>query len=209
MRKLLQGLLALPVVLLSTAVWAGPTDDLLDRLRKLESLKGDFEQVVLDKGGTHMQEASGEFQVARGNRFYWSTEMPFAQLAVSDGNTVWVYDQDLEQVVVRPLSKDLGQTPALLFGGKPADVAAAFDISERHRDGADVTYRLTPKGTDPLFDQLDVTFQGEQPASMRLQDALGQQTVIDFRGLRVNAGIDDTLFHFVPPEGTDVIRQQQ
>jgi outer membrane lipoprotein carrier protein len=60
-----------------------------------------------------------------------------------------------------------------------------------------------------LFDQLDVTFQGDQPSSMRLQDALGQQTVIDFRDLRVNSGIDASLFSFVPPEGTDVIQQQQ
>ena len=165
--------------------------------------------MVLDQGGTLMQEAEGEFQVARGKRFYWSTAMPFEQLAVSDGSTVWVYDKDLEQVVVRPLSQDLGQTPALLFGGKPADVAEAFAISERSREGESVTYRLKPKGSDPLFDQLDVTFEGDKPRSMRLQDALGQQTVIDFRDLMINTGIDAALFNFVPPEGTDVIQQQQ
>ena len=204
MRKLVTGLLIMPSLL-----WAAPTDELLSKLQKLESMKGQFEQMVLDQGGTHMQEAEGDFQVARGNRFYWSTEMPFEQLAVSDGNTVWVYDKDLEQVVVRPLSQDLGQTPALLFGGKPADVAEAFTIPERSREGKTITYRLKPKGKDPLFDQLDVTFQGDQPSSMRLQDALGQQTVIDFRDLRVNSGIDASLFSFVPPEGTDVIQQQQ
>lgn len=204
MRKLVTGLLIMPSLL-----WAAPTDELLSKLQKLESMKGQFEQMVLDQGGTHMQEAEGDFQVARGNRFYWSTEMPFEQLAVSDGNTVWVYDKDLEQVVVRPLSQDLGQTPALLFGGKPADVAEAFTISERSREGETITYRLKPKGKDPLFDQLDVTFQGDQPSSMRLQDALGQQTVIDFRDLRVNSGTDASLFNFVPPEGTDVIQQQQ
>ena len=204
MRKLLTGLLIMPSLL-----WAAPTDELLSKLQKLESMKGQFEQMVLDQGGTHMQEAEGEFQVARGNRFYWSTAMPFEQLAVSDGSTVWVYDKDLEQVVVRPLSQDLGQTPALLFGGKPADVAEAFAIYERSREGESVTYRLKPKGSDPLFDQLDVTFEGDKPRSMRLQDALGQQTVIDFRDLMINTGIDASLFNFVPPEGTDVIQQQQ
>jgi len=204
MRKLLTGLLIMPSLL-----WAAPTDELLSKLQKLESMKGQFEQMVLDQGGTHMQEAEGEFQVARGNRFYWSTAMPFEQLAVSDGSTVWVYDKDLEQVVVRPLSQDLGQTPALLFGGNPADVAEAFAISERSREGESVTYRLKPKGSDPLFDQLDVTFEGDKPRSMRLQDALGQQTVIDFRDLMINTGIDAALFNFVPPEGTDVIQQQQ
>ncbi|MEE2868968.1 MAG: outer membrane lipoprotein chaperone LolA [Pseudomonadota bacterium] len=203
MRTLLMVALLFPAL-----AWAGATDELLSRLQKLQSLKGDFEQTVLDKGGTHMQQAEGRFQVARGNQFYWSTTSPFSQLAVSDGKTVWVYDEDLEQVVVRPLSQDLGQTPALLFGGQPSQVAEAFSISERDRNGAEVTYRLTPKGDDPLFDQLDVTFRGEHPMSMRLQDALGQQTVIDFRDLKVNSGIDASLFHFTPPEGTDVIQQQ-
>jgi outer membrane lipoprotein carrier protein len=209
MKKLLLTLAMVPTVLFSPTAWGDATDDLLGRLQTLESMKGGFEQVVLDQSGTHMQEALGKFQVARGNRFYWLTETPYEQMAASDGTTVWVYDKDLEQVVVRPLSQDLGQTPALLFGGKPADVAKAFTISERDNRGAEVTYRLTPKGQDPLFDQLDVTFKGGQPASMRLQDALGQQTVIDFIGLTLNDGIDSSLFHFDPPEGTDVIQQQQ
>ena len=88
-------------------------------------------------------------------------------------------------------------------------MAKAFSISERDNQGGEVTYRLTPKGQDPLFDQLDVTFKGDEPASMRLQDALGQQTVIDFKSLTLNGGIDSDLFHFEPPEGTDVIQQQQ
>ena len=209
MKTLLLSLALAPAVLLASTAWAGATDDLLDRLQTLKSMKGEFEQVVLDQGGTHMQEATGRFQVARGNRFYWLTETPYEQMAASDGETVWVYDKDLEQVVVRPLSQDLGPAPALLFGGKPADVAKAFSISERDNQGGEVTYRLTPKGQDPLFDQLDVTFKGDEPASMRLQDALGQQTVIDFKTLTLNGGIDSSLFHFEPPEGTDVIQQQQ
>ncbi|MQX53906.1 outer membrane lipoprotein chaperone LolA [Alcanivorax sediminis] len=202
MRKYVMAALLAP-----SLVWAGATDELLSRLQKLQSLKGGFEQMVLDKGGTHMQQAEGTFQVARGNRFYWSTTSPFSQLAVSNGETVWVYDEDLEQVVIRPLSNDLGETPALLFSGKPADVAAAFSIAEQDRNGAEITYRLTPKGDDPLFDQLDVSFKGDQPQSMRLQDALGQKTIIDFRELTINRGIDAALFQFEPPEGTDIIQQ--
>ena len=202
MRKYVMAALLAP-----SLVWAGATEDLLSRLQKLDSLKGGFEQMVLDKGGTHVQQAEGSFQVARGNRFYWSTISPFSQLAVSDGQTVWVYDEDLEQVVVRPLSNDLGQTPALLFSGKPADVAAAFNIAEQDRSGSEITYRLTPKGNDPLFDQLDVSFQGDEPLSMRLEDALGQKTIIDFHDLTINKGIDAALFQFQPPEGTDIIEQ--
>lgn len=203
MRKFLMVVLLLPSLALASA-----TDDLLERLSGLSSMAGGFDQVVLGQDGTKMQNARGTLEVARGNRFYWHTEMPYEQLAVSDGKTVWVYDIDLEQVVVRPLSAEISRTPALLFGGEPAQVAKAFTITEQDREGDSVTYRLKPKASDPLFDTLDVTFNGDKPTSMRLEDALGQKTVIDFRGLKLNQEPEADRFHFEPPAGTDVIRQQ-
>jgi outer membrane lipoprotein carrier protein len=196
------------ILLLPSLALASTTEDLLAKLRDLHSFSGRFDQMVLDKGGSHLQDASGTMEVARGNRFYWHTETPYEQLAISDGGTVWVYDVDLEQVVVRPLSSDLGKTPALLFGGEPKQVTAAFSITERDQDGDSVTYRLKPKGGDPLFDVLDVTFEGQRPTAMRLEDALGQKTVIDFYDLTLNQTPEAGRFHFQPPEGTDVIRQQ-
>ncbi|UWN52218.1 Outer-membrane lipoprotein carrier protein [Alcanivorax sp. ALC70] len=43
---------------------------------------------------------------------------------------------------------------------------------------------------------------------MRLEDALGQKTLIDFRDLTLNSEPSPERFQFEPPEGTDVIRQQ-
>ena len=139
MRKLLTGLLIMPSLL-----WAAPTDELLSKLQKLESMKGQFEQMVLDQGGTHMQEAEGEFQVARGNRFYWSTAMPFEQLAVSDGSTVWVYDKDLEQVVVRCRKLDVGvgvHMPPHIFTNDRAKRLMSLGMNWI-LDGADVAWAI-------------------------------------------------------------------
>ena len=195
-------------LLLPALALAGPTEDLLGKLNGLRTLSGGFQQTVVGESGERTRDSAGTLEVARGNRFYWHTESPYEQLAVSDGQSVWVYDPDLEQVVVRPLTRDLSQTPALLFGGDPQAVSKAFSISEQSRSGQRVTYRLKPKGGDPLFDILDVTFEGETPRSMRLEDALGQKTIIDFRDLTLNGEPTPGRFHFEPPEGTDVIRQQ-
>lgn len=188
---------------------ASATDDLVERLSQAQTLSGQFEQGVQDAEGMLSSETRGDFQLARGNRFYWSTQAPFSQLAVSNGNKVWVYDADLEQVVVRTLETDIAQTPALLFGGDPQAVAQAFSISEQEQDGEDVTYRLEPNDSDPLFETLDVTFRNEAPLMMELEDALGQRTVIRFIDVTVNGSIDAARFEFVPPEGTDIIQQDQ
>ncbi|MBL7249951.1 outer membrane lipoprotein chaperone LolA [Alloalcanivorax marinus] len=195
-------------LMLPALALAGPAEDLVARLDQLRALSGHFEQTVIGEGGERARDSAGTLEVARGNRFYWHTERPYEQLAVSDGATVWVYDPDLEQVVVRPLSDDLGETPALLFGGDPSAVTRAFSVSEQDRQGERVTYRLRPKAGDPLFDTLDVTFNGETPSAMRLEDALGQKTLIDFRDLTINGEPTPGRFKFQPPEGTDIIRQQ-
>ncbi len=200
-------------VMLLTAIpalaFAGPTEELVKRLSAVQTLSGNFDQVVLDQGGTRLQEASGDMHMARGNRFRWHTREPFEQLAVSDGKLVWVFDVDLEQVVEKPLTEDSASTPALLFGGDPARVAAAFVVTEGDRNGNAVTYHLAPRLDDSLFVQLEVTFIGDEPQSMRLEDALGQQTALDFRNTVVNGKLDNDLFNFIAPDGVDVIRQSE
>ena len=133
------------VTLLPSLALANAAEDLVAKLQGLESLRGGFEQTVLDQDGRRAQEASGTMEVARGNRFYWHTERPYEQLAVSDGETVWVYDADLEQVVVRPLNENLSETPALLFGGDPSAVGKAFRVEEQDRNGG------TGNGNEVIF----------------------------------------------------------
>ena len=201
--------LGLLLVVAPALVFAGPTEDLVKRLAVVQTLSGSFQQVVLDQGGTRLQEASGDMQMARGNRFRWHTLQPFEQLAVSDGHTVWIYDVDLEQVVEKPLTPDTASTPALLFGGDPGQVSEAFMVEEGARDGKMVTYRLAPRNDDTMFVELEVTFVGKMPHSMRLEDALGQQTSLDFQDARINEPLDNSVFDFTPPDGVDVIRQSE
>lgn len=196
-------------LLFPSALWASATTSLVEKLKAVVSIQGRFEQTVLDQGGTRLQEASGKMTLASGNRFYWHTQSPFEQLAISDGSTLWVYDADLEQVVIRPMSAQVSNTPALLFSGDPEKVAQVFSVEQVDALGTSVTYRLTPLGDDPLFELLEVTFVAERPDSMRLEDALGQQTSIFFRDVELNTTLDANLFSFVPPDGTDVIRQAE
>lgn len=204
MRALITGLLCcLPVVASAEAVEA-----LTERLQALESLEGRFEQRT-EQDGSRVQQARGTMVVARPNRFRWHTRAPFEQLVVSDGDQVWVHDPGLQQVVIRPLDEQISQTPALLFGGRPEQVGESFAVEKADGDDGEVVYRLTPRGENPMFSHLEVAFDGRKPVSMRLEDALGQRTLIEFRDLELNSEPGEAPFNFEPPEGSDVIRQDQ
>lgn len=197
----------LVVLALSPAAWAGATEDLVSRLAGVRSMSCDFEQLVLDRGGSRLQEAKGEMQVSRPRQFRWHADSPYEQLVVSNGDVVWIYDVDLDQVIERALGDQVGNTPALLFSGNPEEVANEFTIEEADRHRGRVTYRLRPKGEEPLFNLLEVTFEGDTPRGMRLKDALGQQTTIEFSNVRMNTALDSSLFEFEPPEGADVVSE--
>lgn len=187
---------------------ADATGELLQRLAALNTMSAQFSQLTLDANGAHMQEAQGEMAVARGNRFYWKVTKPDEQLIVANGKTVWIYDIDLEQVVIKPLETQLTDTPALLFSGNLTQIKEAFTVSELEQDENLARFLLEPKDTQALFNQLEITFLRNLPSSMRLEDSLGQKTLIDFSQVKINPTLDEQLFQFTPPDDVDVIEQQ-
>jgi outer membrane lipoprotein carrier protein len=191
-------------------VWAqaDAASQLMSHLKALDSMSSDFQQLTLDAQGTQIQQNSGQMSVARGNRFRWHIQKPDEQLVVADGKQVWVYDPGLEQVVIKPLAKQLSATPALLFGGSLSQIRDAFSIEIAGQQDEHVRFVLIPKDKQAMFTRLEISFDGKVPLAMRLVDSLGQKTLIDFSHVDINPGLPSDTFTFAPPAGVDVIRQQ-
>ena len=127
------------LILLAFFVAVGAEASSLERfqsfLRTTQSARADFEQKVYGRDGKLMQESKGGFVFLRPGRFRWTYAKPVDQVIVGDGERVWIYDRDLNQVTVRRLSKALGSTPAALLAGA-SDVEAAFELRDAgSRDG--------------------------------------------------------------------------
>jgi outer membrane lipoprotein carrier protein len=169
----------------------------------LSSLRAEFRQTVTDANGVETERAEGTVTLAKPGRFRWEYRVP-AQLIVSDGTTVWLYDADLAQVTVRPAADSLAGSPALLLAGQ-SDLEAEYDIA----DGGDAEglawSRLTPKGADGDFRELRVGIGGTELKRMLLVDKLGQTTRLEFERIERNPRIDASAFRFTPPPGVDVV----
>ncbi|MDX1654714.1 MAG: outer membrane lipoprotein chaperone LolA, partial [Candidatus Competibacteraceae bacterium] len=77
----------------------------------LQSLSGDFVQQVFDADGRLLETSEGRMWMQRPERFRWDYRTPFPQLVVADGERIWLYDQELEQVTVKPMDTAMGSTP--------------------------------------------------------------------------------------------------
>ncbi|WP_313085024.1 outer membrane lipoprotein chaperone LolA [Pseudomonas sp.] len=193
-------------VLPAQADQAASVERLTGLLQKAQTLSGRFSQLSLDGTGTQLQETSGEMALKRPGQFRWHTDEPMEQLLVSNGKKVWLYDPDLEQVTIQSLDQRLTHTPALLLSGDVSAISENFEVS--HKEAGDVVdFTLTPKAKDTLFDTLRLSFRGDVINDMQMVDGVGQRTNILFQGVKLNEPLNDGLFTFDIPKGTDVIAE--
>ncbi len=182
--------------------------DAVDKLNRffdqVETFSAEFEQVVLDENLNRIEESTGHMWIARPGRFRWDYEPPLEQQIVSDGERVWVYDVELEQVTVQGLGDAVGRTPAILLAGR-GDLEDNYRIEDRGLHGQVEWVALVPKRDDGNFSEIQLGFEGESFRLLQLADQLDQITRIVFSGNEVNPQLEPTLFDFTPPPGVDVI----
>jgi outer membrane lipoprotein carrier protein len=186
---------------------AGGIEQLKAFVETTRSAKATFRQTTSDKSGRKAQNASGTFQFARPGRFRWTYEQPFDQVIVGDGAQVWIWDRDLNQVIVRRMSQALGSTPAALLAGDNA-LEKNFVLTDGGRQ-ADLDWvDAKPRSTESGFERVRIGFRDNLPRAMELLDAFGQTTQLVFPDIERNAPLAAELFRFVPPPGADVIGER-
>ncbi|MEH6528474.1 MAG: outer membrane lipoprotein chaperone LolA [Porticoccus sp.] len=211
MKKLLFGLLFGSYgILVSAQLYAGGLpgggSELRQLLTNLNTLNTSFQQTVYSSDATVIQQTSGQLHAARPGKVRWQTEPPMEQLLVSDGETLWIYDPDLEQVTIKPFNQDLSKTPAILFIGNLDTLEQSYKIYIEQ--GEVINFSLIPIADDSLYEKVALSFSGKTPTTMTLWDSLGQKTEIKFSSTTLNESIDPALFSFEPPEGVDILRDE-
>ncbi|MFY9180533.1 MAG: outer membrane lipoprotein chaperone LolA [Venatoribacter sp.] len=193
-------------MLLSSLAWANDSalNDFLARLDQLQNLQTEFTQTTRDARGNSLQKLEGQMIVAKPGKMRWQTKPPYEQLVISDGQSVWIYDVDLEQVTIRPMEQRIAETPALLLSGDTKEISKNFTLEES-KNGSIIRFSLFPKDKSQLFEKIEFQYAENSLESMRILDAAGQATDIFFNDVSENQKLDDQLFKFTVPEGVDVI----
>ncbi len=168
------------------------------------SLKADFTQSLFTADSETPQVSSGTLLIKRPGRFRWEYEQPALQLVICDGGRIWMYDEDLEQVTVRPVDETLRGTPAMLLSGQ-ATLDDTFEILKSYSDGDLDWVDLKPRDGSPEFVSLSIALRQGILQRMELTDSLGQVTQVELDDIKVDAEVADDLFVFEPPPGVDVI----
>jgi outer membrane lipoprotein carrier protein len=194
-------------------VWAGGLESLENFVRTAKSGRAEFTQVVTAPARegqvARTKTSSGSFEFLRPNRFRFVYRKPFEQTIVADGQTLWLYDVDLNQVTARKQAQALGSTPAALIAAAPdlRGLQADFDLQDApQKDGLQWVV-ATPKGKDGQLQNVRAGFKGNELAALEILDSFGQRSVLTFSAVETNPALSADAFQFKPPAGADVVRQ--
>lgn len=182
-----------------------PTDALNKVLKGYDRFSANFEQVTRNDQSNTAQVSKGSMKIARPGLFRWETLSPYPQLIVSDGEHIWIYDPDLEQATRKPVDPQETNGAALILNGNVAELAEKFEIFLPINQKNEQLFELLPKDENSSFQRIRLFFTDGVMSELMLQDVLGQQTTILLRNSVINESMDESLFKFTPPEGTDVI----
>jgi outer membrane lipoprotein carrier protein len=213
--SLLTAVLGAALMVATPAAFASGTQQLKAFVAQVHAARGDFVQKEI-KAPSKAQAANGEvkpiisgmasgtFVFARPGKFIWTYEKPYEQVLQADGENLYVYDKDLNQVTIRKLGGALGASPAaILFGSN--DLEQNFTLRDAGVKGGIDWLELTPKARDTQFESVGIGFRDGNLEAMELHDVFGNVTLLTFSNIQKNPPLKPDAFKFTVPKGTDVI----
>ena len=174
-------------------------DELESLLAGLDKFSANFEQRVTESDGYLLDEQQGVLSFERPALIFWEVEEPFPSTLVSDGEQVFLYDPDLNQVTIREWSANPSENPVAVFVGEQS-IQDYYLVTKRADE-----FLLQPLEQNTGYQELRLTFKSDKPETMQLLDSLGQLTQISFS--KVNkADIPKSPYEFDIPVDAEIIR---
>lgn len=182
-----------------------PLQAFLDNFNSLES---NFIQQLINEDGEVLEKSEGILKLQQPGKFNWSYETPYAQKIISNGEVLWLFDEDLEQLTIKNIGNTLDETPAGIILGNN-DINEHFvQVSMGLTDGYD-WIELTPKSLETQYKNIRIGFNDSQLGMMIIVDNLGQITRIDFQNVKRNVELQPSSFELETPAGVDVIDERE
>lgn len=198
---------------LSATANAGDTIDTIiagvEARYNVAGFTAEFDQESILKAMAVTDTASGTLMVRQPGKMRWEYLVPDPQTIITDGNDLWVYLHQENQVMV-------GKAPAFFGKGKGAGflsnikiIRKGFQISqEPEADPKLYRLKLVPNksSVDLMEMKLEIVKKSYDLVRIITYNVYGDETRIDLKNFNFNKPPSEELFRFVVPEGADVVQ---
>ena len=188
-------------LIVNAAVTQTAAQELHQLLKPINSLSADFTQQIKGHNNRELQLLNGNLSLKKTNQLRWNVLAPMPQLIVSDGKLVWLYDPDLEQVVIQSFSDDFIANPISILLGDLDQLNRDFSVSLISDD----SFSLKPKQKNSLFVAIQLRFMDSVLSHIEYQDNFGQNTQLTLSQVKLNPQLAKNTFVFDIPQAVDII----
>ena len=127
---------------------------------------------------------------------------------VTDGEVTWIYDTAKNQVLINDYVED--ETAFSLndfFFESNRDFELTSTENETVDGEAHLVLHLTPKRDDAFFSDVTIWMREQDDLATRLEvlDVNGTKMAFRLDNIELNPPVDNEMFTFTPPEGTEVV----
>ncbi len=190
-------------------------NQLLDELRKdLTSMSAEFRQYDVDASERISEVTTGKMWLNAPDQFKWEYLDPAPQLIVANGQKVWIYDEDLEQVTIK--QQDSAQNPIYVLLNKEL-TETNYRVENWYSNGKEPSKEsgeksginwisLIPRGASNEIKQVWLGILDNNLKILKLKNQFENIVVFEFSNIVKNPQLTDDFFTFIPPDGIDVIR---
>lgn len=195
---------SLPLFLVMAYTQATDVKSLEYFLNNTQTLEADFTQILIDPNGQELERLQGIFIAKRPNKFYWNYKHPYDQVIVIDDQLLWLYEQDIEQAIINDIDS-AKEIAAITILGNYMDIERQFIIIDKGGGQGINWVELTPRDIESRHKIIRLGFAEDKLTRILMLDDFGQIIRIDFTNITVNQKIDNDIFNFTPPLGTEII----
>ncbi|WP_423186673.1 outer membrane lipoprotein chaperone LolA [Alishewanella sp. d11] len=178
--------------------------ELMQQLAKVKSFSAIYQQRVYDIQQQLLQEGTGTLALEQQARFRFESQTPEPSLLVSDGKTLWFYNELLEQVSIYDAQSEVGQTPFALLTSTDQALWQQYQVTKQAQ-----SFFIHPLSADNPVQQLMLTFSDNKLIEMQVIDINQQQSVYVFTEIKLNSVLASRLFSFTITSNLEVDDQRQ
>jgi outer membrane lipoprotein carrier protein len=183
-----------------------------EKYEKINDLSSKFTQEASVKALNKVQRAQGDVWFKKPGKMRWNYSRPTKDEIVSDGITIWFYNEEEKQVIESSLSEviDTPTTTTLISGlGNLKNLfKARFSKINPAKENNAYFIDLSPKENSEEYSSVTIAVDKDSMLvnTIYLYDPFGNLTTVKLNDMQINNGIPDSLFIFKAPKGAEITR---
>lgn len=196
---------------LFTVSYASTVDELVSRIQKtygeIKDVKGRFSQTSYIKDLDKIERYEGEFFMKKPSSMRWNFSKPRDEEIIIKENDIWIYKKSEKQALKSAFSKDAYNHVPIALLNNFGDLKNNFDIKLIKDD----TLELTPKRRMGFINKLllEINSTDFPVKTFSVFDLYGNKINITIKNVKINSGLEDSIFIFKLQPGVEVFDLNQ